>query len=154
MITPDSPAKWIALVFGAGCSPVAPGTIGTLAAIPVYLLFSRLGPTGYIVATLAVIAVGAWASDSAARELGVHDHPGIVVDEVAGFLVTMAFLPVSTASVAVGFVLFRVLDILKPWPIRWLDRHVGGGLGIMLDDLVAGAIANALAWGALALLPV
>ncbi len=153
-MTPDTPAKWIALFFGAGSVPVAPGTFGTLAAIPVYLLLARLGPVAYVIGTFAIIAVGAWASGEAARELGVHDHSAIVIDEVAGYLVTMAFLPVSWVSVIAGFVLFRIFDIVKPWPIGWLDGHVTGGAGIMADDLAAGAFANAVTWLILALLPV
>lgn len=154
MPTMDTPARWIAMFFGAGLAPVAPGTAGTLAAIPLYLLASCLGPLGYFLVTAAVIVIGTWASEGAARELGVHDHPSIVVDEVAGFLVTMALLPVSWVSVVLGFIAFRAFDIIKPWPIRWLDARVSGGIGIMLDDLVAAIPAHLLTAGALFLLPV
>ncbi len=138
----DNPAMLVAFMFGAGLAPRAPGTFGTLAAIPVYLALSGMTSTGYLVITALVSLLGVVAADKAARQLGVHDHPGIVIDEVAGYLVTMAFVPFSWSAVAAGFVLFRVFDILKPWPIRWLDRRVEGGVGIVLDDLVAGVLAG------------
>jgi phosphatidylglycerophosphatase A len=150
----DSPAKIVALFFGAGLSPVAPGTVGTLAAIPLYLLICQTGLLGYLLATLAVTVIGLWASDRATRELGVHDHAAIVIDEVAGYLVTMAFLPLSWPAVVIGFFAFRFFDIIKPWPIRWLDAKVSGGLGIMADDLLAGVAAGASGYLLLALLPI
>lgn len=137
------PALFFALGFGSGLAPKAPGTFGTLAAVPIYLLCAGLPPLAYA-ALLAVLSLlGIYWCGKAAERLGVHDHPGIVWDEVAGFLLTMALVPASPATVAAGFALFRAFDILKPWPIRWLDRHVHGGLGIMLDDLLAGALAAA-----------
>ena len=103
-----------------------------------------VGPLAmYLVATALVVAVGIWACGRTARELGVHDHPGIVLDEVAGFLVTMTALPLDWRWIAAGFVVFRILDIVKPWPISLVDRRVRGGLGIMLDDVIAGALACA-----------
>jgi phosphatidylglycerophosphatase A len=88
--------------------------------------------------------VGVWVCDTASRDLGVHDHPGIVWDEIAGFLLTMLAAPPGWQWILVGFALFRLFDIWKPWPIGWLDRRVAGGLGIMLDDLVAGVFAAAI----------
>lgn len=137
------PVHLLAFGFGAGCSPKAPGTMGTVLAVVFYLPLSRLPLEGYLVAVSLISLVGIWLCGRAARDLGVHDHPGIVWDEIAGFLVTMIAAPAGWAWIAVGFVLFRLFDIWKPWPIRWLDRRVGGGLGIMLDDLVAGAFAAA-----------
>ena len=91
--------------------------------------------------TVVVALAGIWICGWSAARLGVHDHPGIVWDEIAGYLVTMTLAPAGLGWLVAGFVLFRVFDILKPWPIGWLDRRVGGGLGIMLDDLVAGIFA-------------
>ncbi|KAA3621117.1 MAG: phosphatidylglycerophosphatase A [Proteobacteria bacterium] len=150
----DSPAKMLALFFGAGLAPYAPGTAGTLAAIPVYLLLTRLGPFAYLCVTAVVIMVGVWACGRAAHELGVHDHSAIVLDEVAGYLVTMALVPLGWKTAIAGFVLFRVFDVIKPWPIRWLDRAMPGGAGIMADDLAAGLAANAILWLLLTLLPI
>ena len=137
----------LAFGMGAGCSPKAPGTMGTLLAVGIYLPLSRLSLPAYLVVLLLVIVVGIWLCDKAARELGVHDHPGIVWDEIAGYLLTMLAAPAGWQWIVVGFALFRLFDIWKPWPIGWLDRRVGGGLGIMLDDLVAGAFAAACLQG-------
>lgn len=135
------PVLFLALGFGSGLSPKAPGTMGTLAALPVYYLLSGL-PLGVYLLTIALLAaVGIWLCGRAAQRLGVHDHPGIVWDEIVGFLLTMAGTEANLASILAGFALFRLFDILKPWPIGWCDRHIEGGLGIMLDDLVAGAAA-------------
>ena len=142
------------LFFGAGLSPRAPGSVGTLAAIPLYLAMASLGTPGYLIGTVLIVAVGVWASAQAAREFGVHDHGSIVIDEVAGFLVAMALLPFSIGALILGFAFFRLFDIAKPWPIGWLDRRVGGGWGIMLDDLVAGVLANCATRRVLALLAV
>jgi phosphatidylglycerophosphatase A len=135
------PLHLLAFGFGAGLSPRAPGTMGTLVAVPLYLLVSLLPLWGYLAVTAVVAVAGVWICGWSAARLGVHDHPGIVWDEIAGYLVTMILAPAGLAWVLAGFVLFRLFDILKPWPIGWLDRRVGGGLGIMLDDLVAGVFA-------------
>lgn len=153
--TPSSvwrnPAHFLAFGLGSGAAPVAPGTFGTLAAIPLYLLLAPLPLWGYLLAVLAVSLLGIWLCDRTSRDLGVHDHPGIVWDEFAGYLVTMIAAPPGWLWIVVGFILFRLFDILKPWPIRWIDRRVHGGFGIMLDDLLAGVFAalalQALAWG-------
>jgi len=136
-----NPAHMLAFGFGAGCSPKAPGTMGTLLAVGIYLPLSRLPLEAYGVVLVVVILAGIWLCDKAARDLGVHDHPGIVWDEIAGYLLTMLAAPEGWVWVVVGFILFRLFDIWKPWPIGWLDLKVGGGLGIMLDDLVAGVFA-------------
>lgn len=135
------PGHALALGFGSGLAPRAPGTFGTLAAIPVYLLCMTLPAPVYLLVLAAAFAAGVYLCGRTARALGVHDHPGIVWDEVVGYLATMAFAPPGWAWIALGFVCFRVFDIWKPWPIRALDRHVHGGLGIMLDDLAAGIAA-------------
>ncbi len=131
----------LAFGMGAGCSPKAPGTMGTLLAVAVYLPLSRLPLSIYLTILVAVVLIGIWLCDKTARDLGVHDHPGIVWDEVAGYLLTMVGAPFGWQWIVAGFLLFRLFDIWKPWPIGWLDRRVGGGLGIMLDDLLAGLFA-------------
>lgn len=136
-----NPVHFLALGFGSGLAPRAPGTFGTLAAIPVYLLVAGLPLVAYLLLTLLACVAGIWICDRAARDFGVHDHPAIVWDEIAGFLVTMIAAPAGVLWIVLGFLLFRFFDILKPWPIGWLDRRVDGGLGIMLDDIVAGVFA-------------
>lgn len=135
------PQALLALGFGSGLAPVAPGTAGTLVAVPLYLLVQDLALPGYLIvvalAFLTGIPVCAWT----ARQLGVHDHPAIVWDEICGYLVTMIAAPTGWPWMLGGFVLFRLYDIAKPWPIRQCDRQIGGGLGIMLDDLLAGLFA-------------
>ena len=131
----------LAFGFGAGCSPKAPGTMGTLLAVGLYLPLSHLPLVYYLLVLSLVVLLGIWLCGKAARDLGVHDHPGIVWDEIAGYLLTMTAAPDGWLWILVGFGLFRLFDIWKPWPIRWLDRQVAGGLGIMLDDLVAGVFA-------------
>jgi phosphatidylglycerophosphatase A len=137
------PGHFLALGFGSGLAPWAPGTFGTLAAVPVFLLLAPLPLYAYLLAVAAASVAGVYLCGRTARALGVHDHPGIVWDEVAGFLLTMAFAPPGWTWVVAGFVCFRLFDILKPWPIRVLDRKVHGGLGIMVDDLLAGLAAAA-----------
>jgi phosphatidylglycerophosphatase A len=130
----------IATWFGCGRVPKAPGTAGTLGAVPLYLMALRGGRVGVAAAAIVVTFIGVWAASTVARELGVKDPQVVVVDEVAGLLVTM--LPVAAASwraVVVGVLVFRVLDVVKPWPVRELER-LPSGWGIVLDDVGAGAI--------------
>ena len=134
---------WVAFGAGAGLVPRAPGTAGTAVAIPIYLAIGAAPPAVYVLGLAFVVGAGVWACGRTARDLGVHDHPGIVLDEIAGFLVTMTALPLEWPWVVAGFVVFRVFDIAKPWPISLADRKVGGGLGIMLDDVIAGGLACA-----------
>ncbi len=148
-----SPASFLALGFGSGLAPVAPGTAGTLPGVLLCLLLSGLSNPAYIAITALAAVAGVWICDRASKELGVHDHGGIVWDEIAGFLVTMIAIPVSAVTLVAGFVLFRLFDIWKPWPISWLDRRVGGGLGIMVDDIVAGALACVVLHGLLLVFP-
>ena len=137
----SNPVHFLAFGLGSGLSPKAPGTVGTLAAIPFYLLMQSLTLPVYLLVLLVATLVGIWLCDKSSKELGVHDHPGIVWDEFCGFWLTMIAAPAGWLWIIIGFLLFRVFDILKPWPIRWLDKHVHGGLGIMVDDLLAGGFA-------------
>lgn len=137
----SSPVHFLAFGFGSGLSPKAPGTMGTLAAIPLYLLLANLPLWGYLLALLLVSVAGVWLCGESSRRLGVHDHGGIVWDEFAGFLLTMTAAPQGWMWIVVGFALFRLFDIWKPWPVRVADRKVHGGLGIMLDDWLAGIYA-------------
>ncbi len=147
-----TPEHFIAFGFGAGLSPLAPGTVGTLAAIPLWLLLCWLPLPIYAAALGALILFGVWVCGESARLLGIPDCPGIVFDEIAGFCLAatpllLGFDAPLWLGVLLAFVLFRVFDILKPWPIRWLDSQVHGGFGIMLDDLVAGVYAAAVLFG-------
>ena len=119
-----SPANLLAFGFGAGLSPVAPGTVGSLVAIPMIWFFHQMGPTIYLSFTLLVIVAGVWICQKASEDLGIHDHPGIVWDEIAGMLVTFVFVPVTPILLLAGFFLFRVFDVLKPWPVGFADRKV------------------------------
>lgn len=136
-----SPTLMLAFGFGSGLSPKAPGTMGTLAAIPLWLLLAQLPLASYLMVVLVSAIIGVYICGAAAKTLGVHDHGGIVWDEFVGFWIAMAALPVTWTSVILGFVLFRLFDILKPWPISWLDKKVSGGFGIMIDDVIAGLAA-------------
>ena len=136
-----NPVHFLAFGLGSGLSPKAPGTAGTVAAIPFYLLMQSLSLPVYLLVLVIATLVGFWLCDKSSKDLGVHDHPGIVWDEFCGFWLTMIAAPAGWLWILVGFVLFRIFDILKPWPIRWLDKHVHGGFGIMVDDLLAGGFA-------------
>lgn len=139
------PANIPALGFGSGLVPKAPGTFGTLAAVPLYWYLLRpLELELFLLVIAAAFIIGIWFCGAAARSLGEHDHGGIVWDEFVGLWVTCIALPPGWMWLFAAFVLFRFFDILKPWPIRWLDRRVHGGLGIMVDDLLAGFFALAL----------
>jgi phosphatidylglycerophosphatase A len=138
------PLGLLAFGFGSGLVPVAPGTAGTLTAVPLYLLLRQLPPEAYVATVALLFLLGLPVCGHAARRLGVHDHPAIVWDEIVGYLAAMTCAPPGTVWMVAGFVLFRFFDILKPWPIRWCDRRVHGGFGIMLDDLLAGLFTAAL----------
>ncbi len=133
-----NPVHFIAFGFGVGASPYAPGTAGTLLGIPLVWLMSEIPVIGYLLMTFSLYATGVWVCAKTSNDTGVHDHSGIVIDEVVGYLITMILVPVNIWTLATGFLVFRVFDIVKPWPIRWLDRRLGGGTGIMLDDVLAG----------------
>jgi len=136
-----SPIHFLAFGFGSGLAPFAPGTFGTLAAIPLYLLMQPLSLPLYLFIVAVVSFVGIWICDKSSTALGVHDHSGIVWDEFAGYFVTMIAAPKGWLWIVIGFALFRLFDIWKPWPISVLDKKVAGGLGIMVDDLLAGVFA-------------
>ncbi|MCR4300061.1 MAG: phosphatidylglycerophosphatase A [Sulfuricaulis sp.] len=140
-------AHFLAFGFGAGKIPVAPGTFGTLIGIPVYLLLQPLSLLLYTVAVLALFGLGVWLCHVTEKDLGVHDHPGIVWDEIVGYQITMFMAPTGWGWIALGFVLFRISDIWKPFPIRQIERRIRGGLGNMLDDALAGLYAMAVMQG-------
>jgi phosphatidylglycerophosphatase A len=132
-----TPAGFFAFGFGSGLSRYAPGTAGTVAAIPFALLLKQLPPLYFWLALTVLFIAGVYLCGAASRALGRHDPGNIVWDEMVGYWLTIALLPVTWAWWLAGFAAFRLFDILKPWPIRWLDRRVKGGFGIMLDDIVA-----------------
>lgn len=136
-----NPIHFLAFGFGSGLAPVAPGTFGTLAAIPLFLFMQPLSLPIYLFITLLVSLVGIWVCGKSSDMLGVHDHSGIVWDEFAGYFVTMIAAPQGWIWIVIGFALFRLFDIWKPWPISVLDKKVHGGLGIMVDDILAGVYA-------------
>jgi phosphatidylglycerophosphatase A len=144
-----NPINFLAFGFGSGLAAKAPGTFGTLASIPFYLLLSQLSFSFYIVACVLVSFAGIFICGYAAKSLKIHDHPGIVWDEFAGFFITMIGVSMSWINLILGFALFRLFDILKPWPINWIDKKVSGGVGIMLDDIIAGLFALAVLQGGL-----
>ena len=137
-----NPVHFLALGFGSGLAPKAPGTFGTIAAIPlVCLLAYSTSLSGYLLVTLVASIVGIWLCGKTAKDMMVHDDSSIVWDEIAGLLITMIAVPLSWQTLLLGFVLFRLFDILKPWPISYLDARVHGGFGIMIDDVLAGFFA-------------
>ena len=135
------PVLFLAFGFGSGLAKKAPGTFGTLAAMPVYGLLLQTNDWLYSVLTVLATLIGIWICGVAAKKLEEHDFGGIVWDEIAGFLITMWLIPFTWSTLIGGFILFRFFDILKPWPIKVVDKRVAGGLGIMLDDVLAGIFA-------------
>lgn len=145
------PVHFLAIGLGSGAAPRAPGTFGTLAAVALFLPLSLLPLPAYLVWVLVAALLGIYLCGKTARDWRVHDHGGIVWDEFVGFWITMIAVPVTWYWILAGFALFRLFDIWKPWPIRYCDRNVPGGLGIMLDDILAGLFAwvvlSLLVWG-------
>jgi len=140
----SNPIHLLSLGFGSGLSPHAPGTMGTLVAIPLYLLLSQLELWPYLIVVAAGFLLGIYLCDKTSKALGVHDHSGIVWDEIIGYWITMIAIPAVTWQwILAGFVLFRFFDIVKPWPVKVADKRVPGGFGIMFDDLLAGLYALA-----------
>lgn len=137
----SNPHHLFAFGFGSGLAPKAPGTFGTLAAIPFFLVLQNLSWPIYLSWLLVTFALGVMWCDRSSKALGVHDHGGIVWDEFVGFWITMFMAPAGWVWILIGFVLFRFFDVLKPWPINWLDKKVHGGFGIMIDDVLAGIYA-------------
>lgn len=146
----QDPIYFIAFGFGSGLMSVAPGTWGTLAAMPIYLLLLNCHWSIYLLLTTFAFFLGVWVSDKVSRDLGVNDYKGIVWDEVVGYLLTMFMAPKGFFWMVLGFILFRIFDIWKPQPIRLVDRKIHGGWGIMLDDALAAIpswlILQLLAW--------
>ena len=158
--TPNTPrpaglAAWIATFFGVGYCPVAPGTAGAAAGVGLFALLSRLSPMLYLLTSVALVFLGIWAAEEFGRQSGTQDDGRIVIDEVAGQL--LALVPLvfsghrgSVALVVTGFVLFRVFDVWKPGPVRWLERNLSGGAGVVMDDVLAGLFAatalGVMAW--------
>ncbi len=136
-----NPNHLFAFGFGSGLAKKAPGTFGTLAAIPFFLLLQNLSWPLYLSWLVVTFALGVFWCDRSSKAMGVHDHGGIVWDEFVGFWITMFMAPAGWLWIVIGFVLFRLFDILKPWPINWLDKKVHGGFGIMIDDVLAGIYA-------------
>lgn len=138
-----APVRILGTWFGCGYSPIVPGTVGTLGALPLVWLFAQLGDLGYLVATLVFVVFSIFIAHF--YELLVsdhHDQPEFVMDEVAGLLVTMALVPMTVPNLAMGFLAFRAFDMIKPFPISYVDRKVPGGLGTVADDLLAGIVSN------------
>lgn len=135
------PGHFVALGAGTGLAKFAPGTVGSLLGVALYLALPPLGVGGAVVCIALMIAVGVPICGRTARALGVPDHPAIVWDEVTGVVLTLVCGSGTWLSVGLGFLLFRFFDIWKPWPVRWADGRVGGGLGVMLDDLLAAGYA-------------
>lgn len=146
------PGGWIAIGFGSGLSPLVPGTVGSACALLPWLVLRELPLATYLLVVLAAFVLGVWACDRAEKILGAADHGALVWDEFVGQWLSLAPLLVLAApwwGVPLGFVLFRGFDIVKPWPIRWAERRLGGGLGVMADDLLAGAASAAVLWAIL-----
>lgn len=138
------PAHFFSLGFGSGLSPVAPGTVGSLLAIPLFLALAHFLPLPALLAVVALsFGLGVWFCDLTGKALGVPDHGGIVWDEIVAMWLILAFTPASGLWYGVAFLLFRLFDIWKPFPIRYFDQHVKGGFGVMLDDLLAAGYALA-----------
>jgi len=128
--------------FGVGHSPIAPGTLGTLVAIPIYYFLSSIPSPLYELTLLTFFFFSVWISENAEAFFGKRDDQRIVIDEMMGFLITMLWIPRTILSIVVGFILFRFLDILKPFPIRRLEKSLKGGFGVVLDDIIAGVYGN------------
>ncbi|MGJ8670253.1 MAG: phosphatidylglycerophosphatase A family protein [Oceanococcus sp.] len=155
----SDPILFLGFGFGSGLAPKAPGTAGTAMAMPfLCLALSYLDATGFLLVTAMISLVGVPICGLSSKKLGVHDHGGIVWDEFAGLFVTaipLLLWPIASnfgLALLLAFLWFRLFDVLKPWPISYLDKHVHGGLGIMLDDLLAGVFAAAALWASLKLL--
>ena len=135
------PVCFIGLGFGSGLASIAPGTFGTIAAIPIYLLMQNLSLVTYLILTLIGFILGVWICERSAEWLGREDPGAVVWDEIVGYLITMIAAPTGWFWIFTGFVLFRFFDIVKPWPICLADKEIHGGLGIMVDDVIAGIFA-------------
>lgn len=142
------PVVWLATWFGSGRMPFASGTWGSAAALPfAYLLLRFGGPYALGAAAVLLLGIGTWASDIYCRRSGIGDPGAIVIDEVVGQFLTLTVAPPAALEFFIGFFLFRLFDVLKPWPANWADRALKGGFGVMLDDVFAGIYAAIVLWG-------
>lgn len=145
-----NPWHFIAFGFGSGVIPFAPGTFGTLITIPIYLVLSSFSVFFYLVFTICFTIFGIWLSEKVSRDIKVHDHQGMNIDEIVGFLVTMIAAPHGWRWILLGVILFRIFDIWKPFPIRLIDEKMPGGAGVIMDDVLAGIysfiIIQLIAW--------
>ncbi len=139
-----NPIHFVACGFGVGLIPIMPGTFGTLLGVVLYLILVKLPLMLYIFSTVGLIAIGAWICGITNRDFGTTDHPAAVFDEIATFPLVMIGVPNTWPYLLIGFGLFRLFDILKPPPINWIDRHVHGGIGVMLDDVLAALFSLAV----------
>ena len=146
----QKPSHFIAFGFGTGALPIAPGTFGTLIAIPFYLAICSLPLPLYITLVILAVIGSSWLCDRVSKEIAIHDHQGMCIDEVIGYLVTMTGAPHGMMWIVLGFIFFRIFDIWKPWPINYADTHVSGGFGMILDDALAGVysiiVLKILSW--------
>lgn len=136
-----NPAHLLSLGFGSGLAPKMPGTVGTVVGVLLFVLSPEVSWQLYLGITLLALIAGVFLCDYTAKALNVHDHPGIVWDEIVGYFITMFMVPKTWQWILIGFILFRIFDILKPWPISIADKRLKGGLGIMLDDVIAALFA-------------
>ncbi len=136
------PGHLLSMGFGSGLAPIASGTFGTLAAIPIYVAAHYYSVTVFVILTLVSIVAGIYLCERTTKALGVNDHSAIVWDEFAGFFVTMLWVPMNVSTIVAGFFLFRLFDIVKPWPASYVDKKIHSGLGVMMDDVIAGLYAS------------
>ena len=137
-----NPVHFLAFGFGSGLFAKAPGTAGTLLGILAWMFLVNLSLVTYIIVIVIAALAGIYFCGKTARDLNVHDHSGIVWDEIVGIWLAMILVPVTWGWIFVSFLLFRFFDILKPWPISWIDKNISGGIGIMADDLLAGGLTS------------
>ena len=135
------PAHFLAFGFGAGLSPYAPGTVGTLVGFPLFFLLCGIDPVVYFSVVAVLYVAGIWFCDVAGKAVGVADHGGIVWDEIVAFMLVLPFAPQTLLGYTLAFALFRLFDIWKPFPIRYADKHIHGGFGVMFDDFLAAIYA-------------
>jgi phosphatidylglycerophosphatase A len=136
-----NPLNWFAIGFGSGLSPFMPGTCGTIVAIPIFILLSKLSLPLYSIILAVMILFGFWVCGLVERQLKINDPAMAVWDEIVGYLLTMLAMPATWFAIVLGFILFRIFDIWKPWPISWVNDNLHGGFGIVVDDLLAGICA-------------
>ena len=147
-----NPVHFLAFGFGSGLFAKAPGTAGTVLGILAWMFLVKLSLVTYTIVIVIAALAGIYFCGKTARDLNVHDHSGIVWDEIVGIWLAMILVPVTWGWVFVGFLLFRFFDILKPWPISWIDKNISGGIGIMADDLLAGGFTAIILYVAMKIL--